>query len=194
MGTPTVVFLVIGALAIGMLALSLLVGEFVHIHAHADVDGGWLSLPVIASFVGAVGFGGAIAAELAPGQGAVDVVAGLAVGVAAAVPTAWFAGRLVRAAQNMSTDATPTRAHLIGAMGVVVSPLPADGYGEVRLSVGGAPMKVNAKAATPLRAGTRVFVVDAPTETSVVVEETASFLPAMPSGQSSEQSPEQRDR
>ena len=186
MDAATVVFLVVGAVAIGLLALSLLVGEFFSLHAHVDVADGWISLPVVAGFVGALGFGAAIAAELVPGDGAADVVVGLAVGVAAAVPTAWFAGRLVRAAQNMRTDATPSRAHLIGALGVVVSPVPADGYGEVRLSVGGAPMKFNARSATPLKTGTRVFVIDVPTETSVVVEEAASFLPSTP--------PEQKDR
>lgn len=186
MDTATVVFLVIGAVAVGLLALSLLVGEFFQVHAHADIAGGWLSLPVIAGFIGAFGFAGAAAAELVPGKGGADIAAGLAFGVVAAVPTAWFAGRLIRAAQNMHTDATPSRQHLIGAMGVVVSPLPAGGYGEVRLHVGGAPMKLNATAATPLKTGTRVFVIDVPTETSVVVEETASFLPST--------SPEQEDR
>lgn len=182
MGATTVVFLVIGAIAVGLLVLSLL-GDLLplhsHLNAHADAD--LVSLPVVAAFVGSVGFGGAIAAELVPGAGGADVAAALAAGVAAAVPTTWLAGRLVRAARTMRTDATPTRSDLVGAFGVVVSALPPDGYGQVRLHVGGAPMNVNARAATPgaaLPAGTRVFVVDAPTDTSVLVEDAASFLPA----------------
>jgi membrane protein implicated in regulation of membrane protease activity len=89
------------------------------------------------------------------------------------VPAAWLAWRLARAAREMPTDATPARHHLVGTQGVVVTPVPAgSGYGEVRLRLGGQPMKVYARADRPLPAGARVFVVEAPSETSVVVEET----------------------
>jgi membrane protein implicated in regulation of membrane protease activity len=185
-GATTVVFLAIGAVAVALLALSLLVGDLLpgHVHVPADLD--VVSLPVIAGFLGAAGFGGAIAAELSPGGGGTDVLAALVAGTAAAPPTAWLAARLVRAARAMPTDATLRRADLVGALGVVVSAVPAGGYGQVRLQVGGAPLQVNAQAAGPLPAGTRVFVIDAPTDTCVIVEESASFLPAIPP-------PEQKD-
>jgi membrane protein implicated in regulation of membrane protease activity len=186
-GATTVVFLLAGGVAVALLALSLLAGDLLPGHVHVPTDLDVVSLPVIAGFLGAVGFGGAIAAELTPGSGGADVLAALVAGLAAAVPTAWLVARLVRAARAMPTDATIRRADLVGALGVVVSAVPVDGYGQVRLQVGGAPMKVNAKSAGPLPAGTPVFVVDAPTETSVVVEASSSFLPSIPP-------PEQKDR
>jgi membrane protein implicated in regulation of membrane protease activity len=163
-----VTFVVIGGVGIAVLALSLLAGDLLHL-GHADVDGPF-SLAAVAAFIGGFGFGGATAAALLPGPG--PLWAALAAGTVAAVPLAWVASRLVRAAVTMPTDATPTRGDVIGALGVVVTPIPGEGYGEVRLRLAGQPVKFNAKADRPLPAGARVFVVDAPSATSVVVEET----------------------
>ena len=73
----------------------------------------------------------------------------------------------------MRTDATPTRTDLVGRLGVVVTPIPAEGYGEVRITIGGQPVKLYAKADHPVPLGARVFVVEAPSDTSVVVEVTS---------------------
>jgi membrane protein implicated in regulation of membrane protease activity len=101
------------------------------------------------------------------------IAVAVAAGALAAVPAAWLAWRLSRAARNMRTDATPQRQHLVGSLGVVVTPVPAGaGYGEVRVRLGGQPVKLNARADRAIAAGARVFVVEAPSETSVVVEET----------------------
>ena len=70
----------------------------------------------------------------------------------------------------MRTDATPTRDDLVGALGVVVTPIPASGYGEVRVRLGGQPVKLNARADQPVPLGAQVFVVEAPSDTSVIVE------------------------
>src|SRR5690349_17890688 len=120
----TVTFIGVGCLALVLLALSL-VGGHLHIgHLHighfhpghpGDSEPG-LSLPVVSGFVGAFGFGGAIAAELAHH----NVLIAAAVGLLAAVPTAWAAGRLMSAAMNMRTDATLTSGDLIGATGVII--------------------------------------------------------------------------
>jgi membrane-bound ClpP family serine protease len=74
----------------------------------------------------------------------------------------------------MRTDATPTRSDLVGRLGVVVTSIPAAGYGEVRITIGGQPVKLNARSDKPVAMGARVFVIEAPTDTSVVVEETAA--------------------
>jgi membrane protein implicated in regulation of membrane protease activity len=103
------------------------------------------------------------------------VIAG-GVGLLAAVPSAWAAGRLIDAAENMATDATPTSADLIGALGVVITPPPAGGYGEVRLTVAGQPMKFNARSAQPLAIGTPVFVIEVTSPTSVLVEPTTPVV------------------
>ena len=196
MSAVTITFLGIGCLSLLLLVLSLLGGGHLHLghfhlghvhlghigHAvptggHGTATGGHdglnLSLPVITGFIGAFGFGGAIAAELVPGHNAL-LASG--VGLLAAVPTAWGAGRLMNAAINMSTDATLTSGDLVGAMGVVISPVPANGFGEVRLTIGGQPMKFNARSAEPLALGTYVFVIEVPSPTSVLVEPTPHVL------------------
>jgi len=186
-----ITFLAVGGFALLLLVLSLLgSGHHLHLgdlhmghlhvphlgHAHiGHVDAGQhggteLSLPVIAGFLGAFGFAGAIAATLTGGHGGFAVLAGAVVGLVAAVPTAFLAGKLVNAAMNMATDATLTSADLVGASGVIITPVPDGGFGEVRLVVAGQQIKFNARAEQPLAFGTRVFVVEVPSPTSVLVE------------------------
>jgi membrane protein implicated in regulation of membrane protease activity len=169
MNAVTVAFLIIGGVGLAVLALSLLVGDLLHL-GHPDADGPF-SLPSVAAFVGAFGFGGALAASLL-GGGAVALVVGAAAGVVVAVPAAIGTAALARAASRMRTDATPTRSDLIGRLGVVVTPITDGGYGEVRIAVGGQPVKLNARADRPVPLGAHVFVVAAPSDTSVVVEQT----------------------
>jgi len=181
----TATFLVIGGIGLFLLAASVLLGGHVHIgHLHIHLPfhfrthGGAghpaadaaLSLPSIAGFVGAFGFGGAIASQLLPGRSA--TVPSL-IGLAAALPTAWAATRLTRAAMQMRTDATPTQIDVVGAIGTVIRDIPDGGYGEVRVAFAGQLMKFHARAAVPLPAGAPVMVIDAPSTTSVVVESTA---------------------
>ncbi|TMM40167.1 MAG: hypothetical protein E6F99_04195 [Actinobacteria bacterium] len=182
-------FLALGGFALLMLILSMVGGHLhlghlhighVHLHighghfhlGHGDA-GTDLSLPVIAGFLGALGFGGAIGATLAGSTGAIALVVGLVVGLVAAVPTAFLAGKLVNAAMNMATDGTLTSSDLLGMSGVVITPVPVGGYGEVRLAVAGQQIKFNARANEPLALGTRVFVIEVPSPTSVLVEPTA---------------------
>lgn len=135
-----------------------------------------LTLPAIAGFLGAFGFGGAIVAALLGTGGPLAWVLAGVVGLSVGVPAAWLADRAMRAAINMPTDATLTSADLVGATGVVITPVPAQGYGEVRLEVAGQPLKFNARAAEPLARGTRIFVIEVPTPTSVLVEQTPGSL------------------
>ncbi|MFI5913885.1 NfeD family protein [Dactylosporangium sp. NPDC051541] len=160
-------FLVIGGVGVVILALSVLIGDLFHF-GHPDAAGPF-SVPAVAGFIGAFGFAGAAFAAATGSDGLlVPVVAG----AVAAVPTAWLATRLARFAMNMRTDATPTQGDMIGTTGVVVTPITGSGYGEVRISLGGQPLKVSARADKPLALGTRVFVVEATSPTSVIVEET----------------------
>ena len=183
-------FLALGGFALLMLILSMVGGHLhlghlhighVHLHighghfhlGHGDA-GTDLSLPVIAGFLGALGFGGAIGATLAGSTGAIALVVGLVVGLVAAVPTAFLAGKLVNAAMNMATDGTLSSSDLLGKSGVVITPVPDGGYGEVRLAVAGQQIKFNARANEPLALGTRVFVIEVPSPTSVLVEPSPS--------------------
>ena len=168
------VFLVVGALGLGVLVLSLLVGEIGDLGDFGDADGPF-SVPALAALVGGVGFGGAAAAALLP-DGLPDagrVLLALAAGLVVAVPLAWAAVRLSRGLRDMSTAETLTRARLVGTQGVVVSAVPSPGYGEVRLVVAGQQLKFAARSDTPLHAGTSVYVVEALSATAVQVVSTA---------------------
>jgi membrane protein implicated in regulation of membrane protease activity len=170
MNAVTITFLFIGGLGLALLAVSLLLGDVLHL-GHPDADGPF-SVPSVAGFVGAFGFGGAIVAALT-GGGLLSLVAGLVTGIVIAIPSAIGTVALARMASRMRTDATPTRSDLVGRLGVIVTPIPAQGYGEVRVSIGGQPMKLNARSDKAVALGARVFVIEAPSDTSVVVEETA---------------------
>ncbi|MGY1640397.1 NfeD family protein [Geodermatophilus sp. SYSU D00703] len=166
------VLLVVGAIALGVLLLSLLVGEIGDLAGDAD---GPFSVPAIAALVGGVGFGGAAAASVLP-HGLPDagrLLAALGVGLAVAVPLAWGAVRLARALRDMPTTETLTRHHLVGTQGVVVSAVPSAGFGEVRLTLAGQQLKYAARSDVPLPAGTPVYVVEALSETAVQVVSTA---------------------
>jgi len=186
-----ITFLALGGFALLLLVLSLIGGHLhlghlhlghlhlghLHVHGHFHVghaEGPDLSLPVISGFLGAFGFAGAAAASLAGGRGTGALLIATGTGLVAAVPTAFLAGKLVNAAMNMATDGTLTSSDLLGKTGVVITPVPADGYGEVRLAVAGQQIKFNARAAEPLTLGTRVFVIEVPSPTSVLVEATPS--------------------
>ncbi|MDR6321917.1 hypothetical protein [Actinoplanes couchii] len=169
--TATVVFLVIGGVAVVLLALALLGGELLHF-GHPDASGP-LSTEVAAGFLGAFGFVGAAASELLDARTAAVISIAVAIGALAAFPAAWLAWRLARAVRNMRTDATPQRANLVGSLGTVVTSVPAgSGYGEVTLRLGGQPVKVYARADRAIPTGAQVFVIEAPSDTSVVVEQT----------------------
>jgi hypothetical protein len=170
-----VAFLAIGVLGLIILVLSLVVGEIGELGlGDADADGPF-SVPAIAALLGGIGFGGAAAGALLPDglPDAVAVLLALAAGLAVAVPLAWGAVRLTRALRDMPTQETLTRQHLLGAQGVVISPVPSQGLGEVRLALAGQHLKFAARSAQPLTTGTPVYVVDTVSETCVEVVSTA---------------------
>ncbi|GAB3352843.1 hypothetical protein [Modestobacter lapidis] len=168
-------FLAVGGVGLVVLLLALVLGGA----DLGDADGdGPFSLPAIAAFVGGTGFGGAAVSALLPDlPGVVTVLGSLAGGLVVALPLAAGAVRLSAAFRDMPTEPTLTRAHLLGAQGVVVSRVPAGGLGEVRLTVAGQQLKYHARSDVPLPTGTPVYVVDTPTETSVQVVSTAPDPP-----------------
>jgi membrane protein implicated in regulation of membrane protease activity len=167
MMTGTVVFLVIGAIGVVILALGLLGSQLAGIFS-AEFDSA-VTTEAIAGFLGVFGFGAAVTSVLvgADSPGALALCGG--VGLVAAIPAGFLIARLSRAARDMATDDTPQRSDLIGTTGVVISPIPAGGYGEVRLQLGGHRLKLNARADAPMVIGTPVLVIEVPSDTSVVV-------------------------
>jgi membrane-bound ClpP family serine protease len=164
MSTATVLFLVIGGLGLLLLMLSLLGVELF------DLDG-FVSLEAVAAGMATFGFAAAIASWSLDARTGIALLGAAGIGVLGAVPAGWLALRLAAAAQRMHTDATPARDDMLGELGLVVTPIPAQGYGEVRIALGGQPVKVNATADAPIPLGAQVFVIAAPSETSVVVEQ-----------------------
>ncbi|MFF8606111.1 hypothetical protein ACF06X_09250 [Streptomyces sp. NPDC015346] len=126
---------------------------------------GFLSLPVIAGFVSALGFTGAIVLGTtgtgAGGAAGAGAVAGVVVG--------WVTWRFSRALLRDGAAPAPRGRDLTGTSGSVVTEIPAGGYGEVLLYLAGQPVKYAAKAATPVTRGTEVWVESVLSPTSVAV-------------------------
>ncbi|MFE5792764.1 hypothetical protein ACFQ8C_09310 [Streptomyces sp. NPDC056503] len=126
---------------------------------------GLLSLPVVAGFLSALGFTGALVlgttgagAGTATGAGA---VAGIGVG--------WATWRFSRALLRDTGAPAPRGTDLTGSTGSVVTAVPADGYGEVLLHLAGQPVKYAARADRPVPRGTEVWVESVLSATSVLV-------------------------
>ena len=62
---------------------------------------------------------------------------------------------------------------MIGHAGRVITAIPADGYGEITLSVAGHVRKFSAKSALPVEAGTEVWVSGILSPTAVEVTQTS---------------------
>lgn len=160
-------FLVIGAIGVALLLFSLVVGE--HLHGIFDALGGgdWFTGSSLAAFLGAMGFGGAIIQQLTGNTG-LSVVGGAVLGVVFGALVAYGMVKLRRS----DTGGAVTTNELLNAPGVVLSDIPSQGFGEIRVTRQGHMMKLNAKSAIPLTTGTQVMVIDVLSATAVVVEPT----------------------
>ncbi|WP_217185673.1 hypothetical protein [Streptomyces sp. AC495_CC817] len=126
---------------------------------------GWLSLPVVAGFLAATGFGGVLATELLDAGPVLAIGCGAVVGAGAA----WLTYRFGRVLTRDRTGVAPRGSDLVGTAGKVVTAIPADGFGEVLLRLAGQPVKLAAVSTVPLARGAEVWVEASPTATSVVV-------------------------
>ncbi|WP_024761439.1 hypothetical protein [Streptomyces exfoliatus] len=160
-------FLGLGSAGLVLLALSLLFDGILEGIADSIGGGldGLLSLPVIAGFVSAIGFTGAIAT----GAAGAGVLAATLTGIAVGALVAWLTWRFSRALLRDGGAPAPRGEDLTGTSGAVVTAIPAGGYGEVLLYLGGQPVKYAAKAAGPVARGTEVWVESVPSPTSVTV-------------------------
>lgn len=126
---------------------------------------GFLSLPVIAGFVSALGFTGTIVLGTT-GTGA-GVAAGA--GVVAGGVVGWVTWRFSRALLRDGAAPAPRGEDLTGTSGTVVTAIPAGSYGEVLLYLAGQPVKYAAKATVPVARGAEVWVESVLSATSVSV-------------------------
>ena len=163
------VFLVVGALGVVLLLVALLVGDVLD-GALEGLSAGFFSTEALAGFLGALGFGGAIALEVT-GSTSVAVVVGLVLGVllgaVAAKASTFLHG-------DGETDTVRT-ADMVEKIGQVVSAIPEDGFGVVSISVAGHITRLNARSSVAVPAGTTVSVTATLSPTAVQVEPL--FLP-----------------
>lgn len=156
-GEVLTAFLVIGAVGLAIIVLSLVVGGVLDgLFGLFDVDigGGVFSAPVIGSFLAAFGFGAALIMFATDGNATIGALGGLASGgVIGAIALV-----MMRTLMDMPTDETVTTQGLEGTAGIVITPIPADGYGEVTIRHHGEQRKYNARAAHALPVGAQVQV------------------------------------
>ncbi|MCM2413055.1 hypothetical protein [Streptomyces sp. RKAG290] len=161
-------FLGLGIAGVALLTLSLIFDGILEGLFGGLLGGlfdGLLSLPVIAGFVSMLGFGGAIVLGTTGAGTAVAIAAGGGAGLVAA----WLTWKFSQALMRDQTNATPRDDDLVGTSGSVVTPIPAGGYGEVLLQLGGHTVKLSAKSLTPVARGTEIWVEATLSSSSVSV-------------------------
>lgn len=169
-------FLILGGAGIVLVVVSLLLGEVIDGALHLDVlDNDLFSVSSIAAFVGSFGFGGAIGLSLTG-----SMLIAVAVGVVVGALAGFGAIRLTRALRRDDSASFSVNT-LIGHPAVVITAIPSDGYGEVRLNAGGHVRKYSARCAQAVPAGGEVWVsaVVSPTAVSVTPVER-DVDPALP--------------
>lgn len=161
------VLLVVGGLGVGLLVLSLVLGDVLEgVFDGLDVDGGGvLSTEVIGAFLGAFGFGGALLRSSTQVGWPVALLGALLAGIVVAA-IAWF---IVRTIVQMPTDATPRTADLSGKLARVVTRIPDDGLGEITVFHAGHRIKLSARGDAAIPSGADVVIVDVLSPTSVLV-------------------------
>ena len=166
--TAVTAFTVIGGVGLLIVLATLLIGEvFDGLFGALDVDagGGVFSAPVIGSFLAAFGFGAALI-MISTGASA---TAGALGGLASGLVVGGLALAMMRTLMHMPTDETVTTRGLEGTPAIVITPIPAEGYGEVTIRHHGEQRKYNAMAAEHLPVGTRVQVTGVLSASAVVV-------------------------
>ena len=164
------VFWLIGGLGLALIVVALVFGEILDgllPAVHLDAGGSLFSTEVLGSFLAALGIGAALLERFAGVPSAVAALGGLGCGVVMGGLALLF----TRSVMNMPTDPTPRSSDLVGALGTVVTRIPAQGLGEVTIVRHGQRQKLSARADAPLPAGSRVVVVDVVSPTAVVVTE-----------------------
>ncbi|WP_203566658.1 hypothetical protein [Aestuariimicrobium ganziense] len=163
------VFMVIGVIGALVLLLSLVIGDIGDVDFGHDWDFGadLFSIAALAGFAGAFGFGAALVESLT-GQTWLGVLAGVLVGAV----IAWLVARLTRALKTGGTAGTVRTSNLVGLEGVVLSSIPAGGFGEVRIRAHGQQLKLNARSEAALETGQRVWVSGVVSPTAVEVRDS----------------------
>ncbi|WP_129842463.1 hypothetical protein [Streptomyces sp. RFCAC02] len=156
-------FLGLGIAGLVLLLAALLLDGV--LDALPDVDGA-ISPPAIAAFVSMLGFAGAITLAVT----GLGVAPALGTGAVVGGGAAWVVLRVSRALMRDDGDAAQREDDLVGAVGVVVTPVPGGaGFGEVMLTVAGLRVKLAASSTRAVPAGAEVWVAGVMSASAVEV-------------------------
>ncbi|MGA4668220.1 NfeD family protein [Propionibacteriaceae bacterium Y1923] len=170
-------FLIIGGIGLVVLVLALVLGDFLDLSVPFEgmLDNDVFSVATISAFVGAFGFGGAIAQEIFS-----TLWIAVPVAVVMGLLFSWFTIWLTRKLKNSATGTSVNTRSLVGREATVLTAIPEDGYGEIRLSVNGHRTKYSAKAKVAVEAGSSVWISDVLSATAVEVTPTHELPPGVP--------------
>lgn len=168
-------FLVIGTIGVLLLLSALILDD--HLHGVFDALGGGdiFTGASLAGFLGGLGYGGALVLGLSDNLG-LAIGGGLAVGLTLGALASFAIFKLRR----IGDDSAPSQKSILGRTGIIITPVPVDGFGEVRVVDGGHMAKLAARSDQPLPAGTEVWISESLSATSVFVQPT--HLPQDPQG------------
>lgn len=158
-------FLVIGGLGVALLLAALILGD--HMDGAFDALGGgdWFTGASLAGFLGGLGFGGAIILDLT-GSSGLATFAGALFGLALGALAAWSVFKL----RHIGDHSAPSQRSIIGLSGTVITDIPADGFGEIRVVNAGHLTKLAARCNRPIPVGTEVWIAESLSATAVRVE------------------------
>jgi membrane protein implicated in regulation of membrane protease activity len=169
-------FIVIGAVGLVVVLASLLLCDLIDgLFDAFDVEfgGGIFSAPVLGSFLAAFGFGAALIMFATGTNATLGALGGLGSGAV----VGGLALTMMRSLMQMPTDETPTTTGLEGATGLVITRIPAEGYGEVTIRHHGTQHKYNARASEALASGTQVRVTGVLSASALMVEASEDASP-----------------
>lgn len=158
-----ITFLLIGAFGIGLLVISLIVGDL--LDGLLDFGGDFFSGAALAGFLGAFGFAGALTLDQSDSMG-ISIGVGIAAGLVVGAGAGWASYQLKKGGDESNVRT----GDLSGSAATVISAIPAEGYGEVSIVAAGHITKLNARSSAPLSAGTPVTITAVLSATSVLVE------------------------
>ena len=162
------VFLVLGFVGLGLIALSLIVGDVIDGALSGALDAleaDVFSTAVIGGFVSAFGFG----AAAADGAGLPTLPAVL-VGGASGLVVGWFAWWLTRLVKDGPSDGTVSIGDTVGQVGQVLTAIPGgESYGVIRVTVGGHVLQCNASSLLAIESGAEVSITGVLSPTAVTV-------------------------
>ena len=127
-----------------LLLVALVLGDVLD-GALEGLSAGFFSTEALAGFLGALGFGGAIALAVT-GSTSLAVVIGLVLGVLLGCAAA----RASRFLHGTGETDTVRTSDMVEKIGRVVSAIPEDGFGVVSISVGGHLTRLNARSSVPV--------------------------------------------